>query len=91
MEVTVQQKRERCHRVLKLVNKMLRIIGNRIGMEKKLTTYVARHSFATVLHTECVDIDTIRECMGHEDCTTTSIYIDQFSVDKVSEAQDKLV
>lgn len=91
MEITVQQKRERCHRVLKLVNKMLRIMGKRLGLEKKLTTYVARHSFATVLHTECVDIDTIRECMGHEDCTTTSIYIDQFSVDKVSEAQDKLV
>ena len=46
---TAQQIFNRTHKVLRKVNRELKTLGEQIGMEMPLTTYVARHTFATVL------------------------------------------
>lgn len=63
---TEQQRYDRTHKVLTNTNRWLRKIGQRVGIEH-LTTYVARHTFATVLKRSGVNIAIISESLGHSD------------------------
>ncbi len=53
-------------------------IGAELGFEAKVTTYVARHSFATVLKRSGASVEFIRESLGHKDLKTTQNYLDSF-------------
>lgn len=60
-------------------NKYMKRIGVELGLELTLTTYVARHSFATVLKRAGAPISVISEMLGHTDLKTTENYLDSFS------------
>lgn len=63
--------------VTKRCNKRLKIISEAIGIEG-LTTYSARHSFATVLKRSGANIAYISESLGHNDLKTTENYLASF-------------
>lgn len=88
---TERQRKERIKKVLKSVNGELRKIGNELGLVFPLTTYVARHSYASVLKHAGVDVSLISESLGHADLTTTQIYLDSFGNDRIDEAMTLLV
>lgn len=75
---TPLQKQNRIHKMLGKVNKNLKLLAAQLGVEANLTTYVARHSFASVLKKSGVNIALISEALGHSDLTTTQIYLDSF-------------
>ena len=89
--LTEQSQRNRIHKVYVKINGALKEIGRALGIESNLTTYVARHSFATVLKREGVPLEIISEALGHQDLSTTKIYLDSFSNDQMLEAQSKLL
>lgn len=62
-------------------NKKLKITGEVIGMQTPLTSYLARHSWATIAKRKGVPVAVISEGMGHEDVKTTQIYLDSFERD----------
>ena len=85
------QRKNRIHKVLRHVNTSLAEIGRMAGLEIHLTTYVARHTFATVLKRSGVNIAIISESMGHSDIATTQIYLDSFENPQIDEAMKNLL
>ena len=65
------------HDVIKRTNKRLKEIGKAVGIEG-LSTYAARHSYATVLKRSGANIAFISESLGHSDLKTTENYLASF-------------
>ncbi|MBN8853010.1 MAG: site-specific integrase [Sphingobacteriales bacterium] len=62
----------------KMMNKYLNQIATELGINKRVTTYFARHSFATVLKRGGRSIEIISEALGHSSHKTTMSYLDSF-------------
>ena len=88
---TPLQKQNRIHKILAKVNKNLKLLAAELGVEGNVTTYVARHSFASVLKKSGVNIALICEALGHSDLATTQIYLDSFDNEQVDEAMKNLL
>ena len=88
---TEQQKRDRIRRTLKKVNRELKVLGEMIGLEMPLTTYVARHTYATVLKRSGVSVALISESLGHSNLSTTQIYLDSFENSQIDAAMQYLL
>ncbi|MDL2320117.1 site-specific integrase [Alistipes sp. OttesenSCG-928-B03] len=88
---TPLQKHNRIHKMIGKVNLNLREIAQIAGVSAYLTTYVARHSFATILKRSGVNIGIISESLGHSDLATTQIYLDSFENSQIDEAMKNLL
>lgn len=88
---TPLQKQNRIHKMLGKVNKNLKLLAAQLGVEANLTTYTARHSFASVLKKSGVNIALISEALGHSDLTTTQIYLDSFDNEQIDNAMKNLL
>jgi len=66
-------------------------IGRSLGIELKLTTYVARHSYATVLKRSGVSTSIICESLGHSSERVTQIYLDSFGNEQMDAAMKNLL
>ena len=69
--------RRRYKRVLAMVNRRLRVMSEEMGLERPLTMYVARHTWASIANSSNVPIGVISEGMGHRSLLTTQIYLSQ--------------
>jgi len=56
------------------VNKNLKKIANRAGIFKRLTTHIARHTWATRALRKGITIDKVSKLMGHAQIRDTQIY-----------------
>jgi site-specific recombinase XerD len=73
------------------VNTNLKQISKTIGVKIPVTTYVARHTYATVLKRSGVNVALISESLGHSDLATTQIYLDSFENSQIDEAMKNLM
>ena len=75
-ETPIEQKK----RILDItcrINKHMKKIGNQLGISS-ISTYTARHSFASVLKRSGANIAYISESLGHSDLKTTENYLASF-------------
>ena len=56
------------------MNSYLKEIADVCGIEKPLSTHIARHTFATIALANKVSIESIAKMLGHTDIRTTKIY-----------------
>lgn len=56
------------------INRMLRSVAKKAGIQKKVSAHVFRHSFATDLLSNGADIRAVQEMLGHASIKTTQIY-----------------
>ena len=81
----------RIKQATKTINKYMKRIGFELGIKTKLTTYVARHSFATVLKRSGAPIQFISESLGHKNIKTTENYLDSFEHSMKEKFQKELL
>lgn len=76
--LTPMHQLRKIQQAIKTINKYVNRIAMRLGIEKHVTTYSARHSFSTVLKRKGVPIEFISEALGHSSKKITEIYLDSF-------------
>lgn len=80
--------RKQYEAALRRVNNGLKVIADRVNLSIPLTTYVARHAWATIAKSKNVPINVISDALGHDSIATTQIYlasIDTSVIDKANE------
>lgn len=65
---------------LKETNERLELASIEMKLPK-ITTYWARHTFATILYRKGATLEYIQESLGHADPKTTKIYLDGFDLE----------
>ena len=88
---TSVQKKNRLHKMLAKINKELKLLASELEIDADVTTYVARHSFASVLKNTGVNIALISQALGHQDIKTTEIYLSKFDDQQMDEAMSNLL
>ena len=76
---------------LRNYNKRLKRISGMLGLEKSISSYVSRHSWATIALRKGVSVEIISEGMGHENETTTRIYLASLGQSVVDTANAKII
>jgi integrase len=89
--VSPTQIKNRLHKVLGQVNEDLKVLAEQAGITTPLTTYVARHSFATALKMSGTNTAIISQAMGHKSEAVTAVYLDSFASELVDTAFEGLL
>jgi len=76
--LTVKQIADKVKQHIKTINKYMKRIALAVGITKPVTTYWARHSYATVMKRSGVATEFIREALGHQTEQVTQNYLDSF-------------
>lgn len=74
-----------------LINRRLKNLGVRIGMTEPLTMYCARHSWASIAHSNDVPVSVISQGMGHDSEKTTRIYLASLNTSVIDSANSKIL
>ena len=76
--MTPSEKKRAIQQCIQNINKNMKKIAAQLGIEANITTYTARHSFATVLMKSGASTEMIGEALGHSDVKTTKRYLGSF-------------
>lgn len=89
-EAGVDERRQYLNEVHR-INRNLKLIGEQIGLSIPLTTYVARHSWASIAHSKNVSLSVISEALGHDSEKTTRIYLASLDTSLVDKANSLIL
>ncbi len=88
--MTAERERKVIQQVTKNVNKYMKLIAIDLSLNKEVTTYFARHSFATVLRNSGASTEFISEALGHSSMKTTQSYLAGFEQETIHKTTDAL-
>lgn len=75
---------------LRRYNKKLKSLGKLVGIQETLTSYVSRHSFASIANSMEIPVTAISEMLGHERLSTTQVYLAGFIKEAIDQYAEKI-
>lgn len=81
--LTNRQILNREHKLLGKINPALKSIMLQLKINKNITFYTARHTFATLLKFNNISIDLIGQSLGHSDIKSTQSYLNKLPSQKL--------
>lgn len=72
------------------IQRIVKNIGNRAGITKRVHPHVLRHTFATNMVNAGMELTTVQRLLGHESVGTTEIYL-ELSQDNLRHEYDKFI
>jgi integrase len=79
--MTPEEQYKKVQQVTQAINKYINDITEKIGLPH-ITSYTARHSFATVLKRSGASVEFISESLGHSNLATTENYLADFEIEE---------
>lgn len=76
---------------LRQVNRKLKTIGQMAGLSVPLSTYAARHTWASLARERHVPLPLISEALGHDSEKTTRIYLASLETTEIDEANRNIL
>lgn len=76
---------------LRRVNSDLATLASRLGIDARLSTYTARHTWATAAYHCGVHPGIISEAMGHSSITVTETYLKPFQYERIDRANRQVI
>lgn len=89
--MTAEQERQTVQQLTQTINKYMKAIAQELGIMKPVTTYYARHSFATVLKNSGASMEFISEALAHSSQQTTKSYLAGFEQETIHRTTDALL
>lgn len=89
--ITQTQIYDRIAKVRKRVNSAMRQVARLAQIDANLTTYVARHTYATTLQRSGVPTDVISGAMAHNSPLVTKRYLEGFKNEVIDQANEHLL
>lgn len=83
--------RKQYETALRRINNTLKIIADMVKLPVALTTYVSRHSWATIAKSKNVPVNVISDALGHESIATTQIYLASIDADVIDRVNELIV
>ena len=85
------EKRRQYKNAAHLINDKLKKLGGQLGLSIPLTSYVARHAWASIAKSKNIPLSTISEAMGHDSENTTRIYLASLDTSVVDKANSLIL
>jgi len=89
--MTPQEERNAIVQATKNINKHIKNISEAIGLGSNVSTYTARHSFATILKNSGVSTEAISEALGHSHVKVTDSYLKEFEITEKAKQWENLM
>lgn len=72
-------------------NVRLKTMAKDAGIEENLTSYVSRHSFASIANNMAIPLTAISEMLGHQKLTTTQVYLAGLQKDIIDNYNEQIL
>ncbi len=88
--MTAEESWAQVRQMVKQVNKYIKRIAQKLEIEINISTYTARHSYATQLMRHGAPTEFISKQLGHASVETTNAYLENFEERQIDEWQKKI-
>ena len=72
-------------------NRTLKRLAEKAGIKSNITSYVARHTWASIAYQSSVELSVISKALGHTNPQTTLVYIKDINDDKLEAANHNIL
>ncbi len=90
-ELTPKERKKIVAQHIQTTNKYIKRIAQKVGINPKITTYFARHSYSTIIRDTGASTEFIAEQLGHQSTKVTQSYLDSFPKESKKKFQQAII
>lgn len=90
-EMDATQKMQATQNFVRFINQHIKPLAKSLGIDEGISTYWARHSFATMAMRKGVSRSLIQDSLGHQSAKTTERYLDGFNIEVKQDLANSLL